>query len=142
MAIDGIISGVTNFGVSNVKTNGQGTAESEKSEINSSEDGTISEITKDTRNVKNVNDSDEKDADERNQRQPSKETVQQAISDINKKLNNTECVFGVHEKTNRITIQIIDKESKKVIKEVPPEKTLDMIAKVWELAGILVDEKL
>ena len=28
-----------------------------------------------------------------------------------------------------------------VIKEFPPEKTLDMIAKVWEVAGILVDEK-
>ena len=29
----------------------------------------------------------------------------------------------------------------KTIKELPPEKTLDMIAKVWEMAGILVDEK-
>ena len=28
------------------------------------------------------------------------------------------------------------------IKEYPPEETLDMIAKVWEIAGILVDEKL
>ena len=28
-----------------------------------------------------------------------------------------------------------------LIKELPPEKTLDMIAKVWEMAGILVDEK-
>ena len=26
-------------------------------------------------------------------------------------------------------------------KELPPEKTLDMIAKVWEMAGILVDER-
>ena len=32
-------------------------------------------------------------------------------------------------------------EWKEVIKEFPPEETLDMIAKVWELAGILVDEK-
>jgi hypothetical protein len=40
-----------------------------------------------------------------------------------------------------IHLGIIDKDTKKVIKELPPEKTLDMIAKVWELAGILVDEK-
>jgi flagellar protein FlaG len=40
-----------------------------------------------------------------------------------------------------VTIKIVDKESKKVIKELPPEKTLDMIARVWEMAGILVDEK-
>ena len=39
-------------------------------------------------------------------------------------------------------IKIIDKDSKEVLKEYPPEKTLDMIAKVWEVAGLLVDEKL
>ena len=38
-------------------------------------------------------------------------------------------------------MKIVDKDTKKVIRELPPEKTLDMIAKAWELAGILVDEK-
>ena len=61
---------------------------------------------------------------------------------MNKKMiNNSEAVFGIHEDTNRVTIKIVDKTSKKVIKELPPEKTLDMIAKAWELAGLLVDEK-
>ena len=55
--------------------------------------------------------------------------------------NGTEAIFGIHDKTNRVTIKIVDRDTKKVIKEIPPEKTLDMIAKVWELAGILVDEK-
>ena len=36
----------------------------------------------------------------------------------------------------------VDKDTKEVLKEYPPEKTLDMIAKVWEIAGLLVDEKL
>ena len=39
-------------------------------------------------------------------------------------------------------IKIIDKDTKKVIREYPPEKTLDMIAKVWEMAGLMVDEKM
>ena len=70
------------------------------------------------------------------------ERIKKAVEKLNKKLDqNTEAVFGVHEKTNRVTIKMVDKESKKVIKEFPPDKTLDMIAKVWELAGILVDEK-
>ena len=70
------------------------------------------------------------------------ERSKKAIGNLNKKLdNNTEAVFGVHEKTNRVTIKMVDKESKKVVKEFPPDKTLDMIAKVWELAGIMVDEK-
>lgn len=67
--------------------------------------------------------------------------IRKAVEDINKKANNSEAIFGIHEETNRVTIKIVDKDSKKVIKELPPEKTLDMIAKVWELAGLMVDEK-
>ncbi|WP_099469202.1 flagellar protein FlaG [Konateibacter massiliensis] len=69
--------------------------------------------------------------------------MKKSISEINAKLNkNTEAVFGIHEATNRVTIKIVDKDSKEVLKEIPPEKTLEMIAKVWEVAGLLVDEKL
>ena len=69
--------------------------------------------------------------------------LKKAVDDINKRAVNdqAEAVFGIHEKTNRITIKIIDKKTKEVIKEFPPEKTLDMIAKVWEMAGLMVDEK-
>lgn len=73
--------------------------------------------------------------------QASRERIKEAVDTMNKKMENSEAVFGIHEGTNRITIKIVDKDSKKVIKELPPEKTLDMIAKVWEMAGILVDEK-
>jgi flagellar protein FlaG len=66
--------------------------------------------------------------------------IKKAIEDINKKAHNSEAIFGIHEATHRVTIKIVDKDTKEVIKELPPEKTLDMIAKVWELAGILVDE--
>ena len=56
-------------------------------------------------------------------------------------MSQSEAIFGIHEATNRVTIKIVDKDTKEVIKELPPEKTLDMIAKAWELAGLLVDEK-
>lgn len=105
-------------------------------------EGSVSEISKDTRIVENANNSSLDSNTDGKGRQMSEETMKQTLSDINKKLSNTECVFGVHEATNRVTIQIVDKNTKEVIKEIPPEKTLDMIAKVWELAGILVDEKL
>lgn len=73
--------------------------------------------------------------------QPTLDQMKKAVESINKKANNSTVQFGIHEETNRITVKIVDKETKKVIKEVPAEKTLDMIAKAWELAGILVDEK-
>ena len=73
---------------------------------------------------------------------PSESTVKQAVSDINKKINpNTIARYGFHEETNRVTIKLIDKNSDEVIKEFPAEETLDMIAKVWELAGVFLDER-
>ena len=79
--------------------------------------------------------SEEKDAKQGTQ-------LKKAVNDLNKQMKNSEAIFGIHDKTNRVTIKIIDKPTKEVIKEYPPEETLDMIAKVWEIAGILVDEKL
>ena len=73
--------------------------------------------------------------------QAGNEQIRQAVSQANKKLQNSEMQFGIHEGTKRITLKIIDKETKEIIKEFPPEKNLDMIAKVWELTEILVDEK-
>ena len=68
--------------------------------------------------------------------------IKKAVDEINKKAHNSEAVFGIHDATNRVTIKIVDKDTKKVLKEYPPEKNLDMIAKVWEMAGLLVDQKL
>lgn len=76
------------------------------------------------------------------QQQITNEQIKKAVEKLNKSMiSHSEAVFGIHEATNRITIKIVDKDTKEVIKELPPEKTLDMIAKVWEMAGILVDEK-
>ena len=69
------------------------------------------------------------------------EALKKAAEEINRNAKNSEAVFGVHDGTNRITIKIIDKDTREVLKEYPPEQTLDMIAKVWEMAGLMVDEK-
>ncbi len=68
--------------------------------------------------------------------------IKKAIENIKAQLPNSEVKFGIHEKTDRVTIKLVDKKTKEVIKEFPPEKTLDMIAKCMEIAGVLVDEKL
>lgn len=70
------------------------------------------------------------------------DAMKKAVEEINKRLVKSEAIFGIHDETNRATIKIINKETKEVLKEYPPEQMLDMIAKGWELAGILVDEKL
>ena len=68
-------------------------------------------------------------------------SLKEAVSKINSANSNAEAVFGIHEGTNRVTIKMVDKETHEVIKEFPADKTLDLIAKAWELAGIMVDEK-
>lgn len=79
----------------------------------------------------------------KNIQEVSPEKVKSALADINKKIKptHTQCEFSYHEKTKRISITVRDSDTKEVIKEIPPEKTLDMIAKTLELAGLLVDEK-
>ena len=91
-------------------------------------------------NTQKKGDSDAQNGDNA-MKQPSNEQIKKAVEAFNKKFGSSEAIFGIHEATNRITIKIVDKDTKEVIKELPPEKTLDMIAKVWEMAGILVDEK-
>lgn len=86
-------------------------------------------------------DSQGENAQEQQMQQPTSEQMRKAIEQMNKKMAHSEAIYGFHEDTNRVTIKIVDKDTKEVIKELPPEKTLDMIAKVWEMAGILVDER-
>lgn len=91
-------------------------------------------------NMQNI---DIRSSDERKQAETNNnEQIKKAVSDLNKKMSNTSCQFGIHEGTNRVTIKIIDNETKDVIKEYPAEETLEMIEKAWELAGIMVDTKL
>lgn len=71
----------------------------------------------------------------------SDSSLKKAVEEINRRSSNMEAIFGYHEGTNRVTIKIMDKDTKEVKKEYPAEKTLDMIQKVWEMAGLMVDEK-
>lgn len=53
----------------------------------------------------------------------------------------TELQFDVHKKTHLVAVKVKDKETGEVLREIPPEKSLDFIAKLWEMAGLIVDEK-
>jgi uncharacterized FlaG/YvyC family protein len=55
-------------------------------------------------------------------------------------LTTTRFEFSIHEQTKEIMVKVFDEQSGDLIREIPPEKILNMIAKLWELAGILVDE--
>lgn len=73
----------------------------------------------------------------------SEQQIKSAISQANNKMKShrTRCEFSYHEETKRVSIKVVDKDTQEVIREIPPEETLEMVEKMWELAGILVDER-
>ncbi len=117
--------------------------ETENKDVISTDSATpkIDAMTSSVAKTAESNTKNEDNNSERENTQSENEAIKRMVDNINKNMTNGEAVFGIHEGTNRVTIKIVDKDTKKVIKELPPERTLDMIAKVWEMAGILVDEK-
>ncbi|CAM3530344.1 flagellar protein FlaG [Marinicrinis lubricantis] len=65
--------------------------------------------------------------------------IEKAIKAVEGKA--TSLKFSVHEQTKQIMVKIIDNESGEIVKEIPPEKNLDFLAKVWEMAGLFIDER-
>ncbi|QHW32599.1 flagellar protein FlaG [Paenibacillus rhizovicinus] len=47
----------------------------------------------------------------------------------------------VHEKLHAVSIKVFNKETGDLIREIPPEKTLDLVTNMMELAGLLVDKR-
>ena len=47
--------------------------------------------------------------------------------------------FVVHKQTGRIKVTVLDKETGEMIREVPPQQVLDLMAKIEKLMGVLFD---
>lgn len=67
-------------------------------------------------------------------------TIEQAVKSLQGPQTTLE--ISIHEKTHDIMVKVLNKDTGELIREVPPEKTLDLVAKMMEIAGILVDEKI
>ena len=49
--------------------------------------------------------------------------------------------FSVHETTGRTVVRVVDKETDRLIREIPPEEFLNLAAKLDEMIGIIFDKK-
>ncbi|MFW6386521.1 MAG: flagellar protein FlaG [Bacillota bacterium] len=72
-----------------------------------------------------------------------KEELEEVIEELNDitGLLDRKLGFELHEKTETLMTQIIDIETEDVIKEMPPHEMLDMAAKISEMVGLIIDEK-
>lgn len=72
-----------------------------------------------------------------------KEEVRDKVEEMNNivDLLDRDITFKLHEKTKQLMVQIIDVKTQEVIKEMPPEELLDLIARIEEMVGLIIDEK-
>ncbi|EPS46501.1 flagellar protein FlaG [Clostridium botulinum] len=69
--------------------------------------------------------------------------VKASVDKLNKLLEGQDIrlEYEIYGKFRDLTIRLIDTKTKEVIKEIPPRKIIDMVAKLCEMAGVLIDEK-
>ena len=85
---------------------------------------------------------------EKTKAEPEKQAVSEqetitAIGQANKifELLNRDLRFEIHDETGIIQITVVDRNDSKVIKQIPPDSILSMIARIQEVIGSLVDVK-
>lgn len=88
------------------------------------------------------------DREEKDLKEKEEKYSERDIKDIIEKANDDFVIydrrfeFSVHEKTKKISVKVLDTVTDEVIREIPPEKILDLVAGIWEMAGIIVDKKI
>ena len=91
-----------------------------------------------------------------NQKQQDKVTLEDAaqkvkvtredaknVADVMNKvaeLVNSQLNFEVFEDTNQLYVQIVDRNTKKVIKQIPPKEMLELSARLKEMVGLILDK--
>lgn len=96
------------------------------------------EVTEKINNENNkIEDKDSKD------KEINEKDLKKAVKKLNSFIQDEgkHAEYSIHQGLQRVMIKIIDNETNEVIFEVPPKKILDMVTKMCELAGVLLDKK-
>lgn len=74
---------------------------------------------------------------------PTEKQLIEAVNAGNKELKKmeTNLRFSIHEKTQQVMVKIVNSDTEEVIREIPSEKILDLVASIMERAGILLDKR-
>ncbi len=49
--------------------------------------------------------------------------------------------FSIDERTDRVVVKVIERKTDKVIREIPPEQVLNMVAQIQDLIGVFIDAR-
>lgn len=72
----------------------------------------------------------------------SAQKLEQAVEQLNKTMMtyNTELRFQLHTESNEMQVSVINSQTEEVIRKIPPDKILNIVAHFKEILGVLVDE--
>lgn len=72
-----------------------------------------------------------------------KEKIEKALKIINMayKEVNVECKYSFDKRTNTEVVQFVNSDTGETIKQYPPEEILNMITRMYDMYGILLDKK-
>ena len=72
-----------------------------------------------------------------------KEIVENTVESLNKfmDLMTADIRFSMHQKSNRLMVQLVSAKDQTVLREYPSKEFLDMIANIRDFVGILTDKK-
>ena len=75
-------------------------------------------------------------------REDTRSKIENIANDLNQYVKSTQrdLKIQVHEATGNIIVKVLSKEDGKIIREIPPEKMLNLAAKMEEMTGILFNE--
>ncbi|MFD1361681.1 flagellar protein FlaG [Lentibacillus salinarum] len=101
-------------------------------------------------NSKHMTPAKERDAENSTNTEQYKELTMDAdqaetiVSQLNAFMEplRTSLEFELHDKLDSYYVKVIDRDKDEVIREIPPEKMLDMYAAMVEFMGLHVDEKI
>lgn len=81
--------------------------------------------------------------DKKEERKVSEEEMNNVAAEMNKFMQslNTDIQFTVHEKTQRMIVQVVDTKTSTVLREFPAHELLDTLAGIRDYVGILLDKK-
>lgn len=101
------------------------------------------EMSKQKQRVQNVRSDGSDDMELDEEMDLFKEQISEELKKMNDRLTNKNInlEFKMHQRTHRIYVEMVDKTTKKVVKEIPSKKMLDMIGRIWDEMGIAVDKK-
>ena len=71
------------------------------------------------------------------------EEIEEAVDKLNETVEaiHKDLRFKLHEESERWMVQVFDIKADELIKEMPPERVLDVLGKIANVIGVMIDQR-